>query len=320
EHATAGNADRAPGRSGRRRRARAAQREQVVRQRGGRQRHHLFAGCGHHRPAGAQRRRQEHAAAHDVGVPGAVGGRGAGERPPRLEESRDVPGAGAGSRARDGVSAPDRLRVRPGQRAASRIGGPRGRRGARDRHRGPAQRDEPPHRHVQQGNAAARQDRRGAGPRSPHPAAGRAVQRHGPHPAHADDGSAEAAGGGGAHDPDLVAHPGGAGPARQQRAGGGFREAGGFRPLPRDPPADDGPAPHLQPALQRRPAPGVGAGRPSLGARGGARRAPERPRERPRLVRPGAGRHRPGRRGDAVRAAAHRRVAGKRLQLPGEAM
>ena len=107
------------------------------------------------------------------------------------------------------------LRVRAAQRA------PPGRRRTRrpppdgDRDGGPRRRRASTDRHVLEGHAPARQAGRRTGPRADGPAARRAVQRHGPAPAPAHDGSAAIDGRRRPDDPLLVAHPrGGRAPGR----------------------------------------------------------------------------------------------------------
>ena len=156
-----------------------------------------------------------------------------------------------------------------------------------------------------EGDAPARQGRRGARPRPAGAPARRAVQRHGPAPAAAHDGAAHVDGGRGPGGPVLVAHPRGGRAARPERARHPCRPPRGVGQLPRDPPAHDRPAAYVHGPLERRPparrrARGGPAGlrgrahrRPALGPLVGLRRV--HPLDRAR--RPGVGR-------PAVRAAA----------------
>ena len=130
-------------------------------------------------------------------------------------------------------------RPAPGRRRSGR------RRRAGDRHGRPGRGGRSPDRDVFEGDAPARQDRRGARPRPVDPAPRRAVQRDGPAAAPAHDDAAPVDGRRRPDDPVLVAHP------RGGRAPGRFgpgdlrRAAGGGRRLPLDPALDDRPAAHL---------------------------------------------------------------------------
>ena len=230
-----------------------------------------------------------------AGLLQAVGGRGPRRGPDGLGPPRDVRAHRPGPRARGDPPVPDRLRVRPAQRAAPGPARP-GRRGAAGHRDGRADRGRrPPDRHVLQGHAPAGQARRRARPRPVDPAARRAVQRHGPAPAAAHDGPAPGDGRGRPDDPLLLAHPRGGRAAGRVDPGRLRGPAGRGRRLPVDPPAHDRSAAHVPRPLLGRPRPRRGAARPPGGLRRRARRrAPVDPDVRLRGLHPGAARGRAG--------------------------
>ena len=230
-------------------------------------------GARDHRPARPERRRQDDAPPHARGAPPAIERPGPRRRPVRpggIPTSTDPIGLVPEREAvhpfltgREFVELAARLQRLPDPAAAAARaiadGRSRSRRG-------------PPDRHLLEGHAPAGEDRRRPRPRARDPAARRAVQRDGPAPAAAHDGSPPVDGRGRPDDPLLVAHPRGGRAARRRRPRHPRRPAGRGGRLPRDPAAHDRPTAHVpRPLVGRSPARRRVHGRAG-GLRGGAPR------------------------------------------------
>ncbi|CAK7287224.1 Efflux ABC transporter, ATP-binding protein [Streptomyces misionensis JCM 4497] len=235
-----------------------------------------------------------------------------------MAQRADLPAHRHRPRAGGDVRLPHRTRVRRRQRRDARPrrqGRPAGAGHGRD-----GVRPGPQDRHLLQGHAPAREDGERPGARPVAAAAGRAVQRHGPAPAHAADGPAAQDGRRGPHRAVLLAHPRRGRAARPAHRGRRRRAARGQRRLPQDPPADDRPAAPLPGALQRRPRPrGRADRRPvHLRHRGRPRRGrAAHPGRRLRPLHHPAAEGRQGPRHPAAHGLAVGRVPGVRLLVPG---